>query len=125
MSIVYFHALGMTGAKNVWSKSMTYLYSNPLMWRKKTGSCFGAFPFYRCLEMYLQNESVLCICSSACNLSLVSSFGMAFGVSVTLVISGVTVSVLGCRVKSSVMLHCAVPLLVWNGSPSWLVAESI
>ena len=75
--------------------------------------------------MHLQKGSVLCICSSACNLSTVSGFSMASGVSVTLVISGVTVSVLGCRVRSSIMLHCAVQLLVWNVGPSWSVAYSI
>ena len=69
--------------------------------------------------MCLENGSVLYICSSACNLSLVGGPGMASGGSVTLVISGVTVSVLGCRVRSSVMLHYAVLLLVWNVGPSW------
>ena len=48
---------------------------------------------------------------------------MASGVPVMLVISGVAVSVL--RVGSSVMLHCAVLLLVWNVGPPWLVAVSI
>ena len=75
--------------------------------------------------MHLQNGSVLCICSRACNLSSVSSFGMASGVSVTLVTSCVTISVLGCVVRSSYMLPCAVLLWVWNVGPSWLVAESI
>ena len=46
-------------------------------------------------------------------------------VSVMLVISGVAVSVLGCGVRFSVMLLCAVLLLVWNMGPSWLVADSI
>ena len=95
------------------------------MCRKRSASCFGAFLFDRLLEMHLQKGSVLCICSSACNLSSVSDFGMAFGMSVTVVISGVTVSVLGCRMRSSVMLCCAVLLLVWNVGPSWLVAESM
>ena len=61
--------------------------------------------------MHLQNGSVLCICSRACNLSLVSSFGVASGVAVILVISGVTVSVLSGGVRSSDMLCCAVLLL--------------
>ena len=68
--------------------------------------------------MHLQNGPVLCICSIICNLSLVNSSDMAPGVSVTLVISGVAVSVLGCRVRYSVMLHWAVLLLVWNVGPS-------
>ena len=53
-------------------------------------------------------------------------FGMASGVSVILIRSGVTVSVLGCGVRSSIMLCCAVLLLVWNagsillgGSEHW------
>ena len=50
---------------------------------------------------------------------------MASGVSVMLVISGVTVSVGGYRVRSSVMLHWAVLLVVWDVGPSWLVADSI
>ena len=75
--------------------------------------------------MHLQKGSVLCICCSACHLSLVSGFGMACGVSVILVISGVAVSVLGYEVRLSVVLLCAVLLLVWNAGPSWLVADSI
>ena len=39
--------------------------------------------------------SVLCISRSACRLSSVSGFGIASDVSVTLVISGVTVSAVG------------------------------
>ena len=49
---------------------------------------------------------------------------MASGVSVTLVISGVAVSVLGCGGRFSVVLLCAVLLLVWNVGPSWLLADS-
>ena len=48
---------------------------------------------------------------------------MASGVSVMLVIAGVTVSVL--EEQSSVILHNGVLLLVWNADPSWLVAVSI
>ena len=78
------------------------------MCKKRSASCFGALLFDRCLEMCLQNGSVLCICSSAWNLSLVRGFGVASGVSVTLVKSGVTVSALGYRVRSSVIcMHCA------------------
>ena len=62
--------------------------------------------------MCLQKGSVLYICCSACNPSSVSSFGVASGVSVTLVISSVAVSVLGCKVRFYVMLHHAVLLLV-------------
>ena len=87
--------------KNFWFESMTCLYSKPLMCRKRSASYFGDF------------------------LSSVTSFGMVYDVSVTLVISGVIASVLGCRVRSSVMLHCAVLLLVCNVGPSWLVVESI
>ena len=110
---VYFHALVITRAKNLWCESVTCLYSNPFTCRKRSASCLGALPFDRCLEMCLQKGSVLCICISACNLSLVSSFGMASGVSVTFIISGVTVSVICCRVRSSVMLQWAV--LLWCG----------
>ena len=123
VSTVYFHALGMTRAKNFWFESVTCLQSNPLMCRKRSASCLGVFLFDRCLKMHLPKRSVFCIYRSACNLTSVSSFGMASGVSVTLVISGVTVSVLG--VRSSVMLCCAVLLLLWNAGPSWLVAVSI
>ena len=125
MSTVYYHDFGMTKATNFWFESVACLYSIPLLCRKRPTSCFGAFPFDRCLEVHLQNGYVLCICSRACNLSSVSNFGMVLGVSVTLVISGVTVSVLGCRVSFSVMLQQAVLLLVWNVGPSWLVAVSI
>ena len=75
--------------------------------------------------MCLQKGSVLCICCSACNLLSVSSFGVTSGVSEMLVISHLAVSVLGCGVRFSVMLLCAVLLLVWNVGPSWLVADSI
>ena len=53
-----------------------------------------------------------------------SGFSIASGVSVTLVISGAAISVLGCGVRLSVMLLCAVLLLVWNVGSSWLVADS-
>ena len=121
---MYFHALGMARAKNFWFESVTCLYSNHLMWRKRQASYLKAFPFDRHFEMCLQEGSVLCLCSIVCNLSSVSSFGMVSGVSVIVVTSGVTVSVLGCGVRSSVMLHCAVLLLVWNAGPSKLVADS-
>ena len=49
---------------------------------------------------------------------------MAFDVSVNLGISGVTVSIMGCHVRSSVMLQWVVLLLVWNAGPSWLVANN-
>ena len=45
-------------------------------------------------------------------MSLGSSFGMASGVCMSLVRSGVAVSVSGCGVRFSVMLLCAVLLLV-------------
>ena len=125
ISTVYFYTFGNDKNQELWFESMTFLYSNPLMCRKRSALCFGAFPFDRHLEMHLQNGSVFCICSRAYDLSLVSSFGMASGVSVTLVISGVTLSVLGHGVRSSVMLHCVVLLLIWNAGPLWLVAESI
>ena len=112
MSTVYFHDFGYDKNQEFWFESMTYLYSNPLLCRKRSTSCFGAFPFDRCLEMHLQNGSVLCIWISACNLSLVRSFDMASGVPMILVISGVVVSVLGCEVRFSVMLLCAALLLV-------------
>ena len=95
------------------------------MCRKRSASCVGVFLFDRCLGMCLHKGSVLCICRSACSISSVSGFGMTSGVSVTLVISGVTIFVIGCRVRSSVMLHWAVLLLVWNVGPSWLVTDNI
>ena len=95
------------------------------MCRKRSASCFGVLLFDRHLEMCLQKGSVLCICCIACNLSLVSGFSVASGVSMILVISGVAVLVLGCGVRLSVMLLCAVLLLVWNVGPSWLVSDSI
>ena len=125
MITVYLHYFGMTRAKILWLESMTCLYSNPLLCRKRSTSCFSTFPFDSCLEMWLQNGSFLCICSSACNLSSVSGFGMVSGVSMILVMSGIVVSVLGCGVRFSVMLLCVVLLLVWNVDPSRLVADSI
>ena len=125
MSTVYFHALSVIRAKNIWFESITCLYSNPFTYRKRSASCLGAFPFESHLEMPLQKGSVLCTSSSTCNLSSVSSFGVASGVSVILMISSVVVSVLECRVRFSIMLLCAVLLLVWNAGPSWLVADSI
>ena len=92
------------------------------MCKKRSASCLGAFSLDRCLEMHLQNGSILCICTSACNLSVVSGFGVVLGMSVT---SGVTASDWGCTVGSSVMLHWALLLLVWNVGPSRLVADSI
>ena len=61
--------------------------------------------------MHLQNGSVLCICSSACNLSVVSGFSVVLGVCVT---SNVTSSDCDHRVGSSVILCWEVLLLVWN-----------
>ena len=124
-STVCFHDFGMTRARNFWFESVTCLYSNPLMCKKTSASCLSAILFDRCLQMCLQNGSVLCICSRACNLSSVSSSGMTSGVSVTLVKSAVNVSVLYCGVSASVMLHCVGLLRVWNASPSWMVAVSI
>ena len=92
------------------------------MCKKRSASCLGAFPLDRCLEMHLQNGSVLCICNSACNLSVVSSFGVVLGVPL---MSGVTAPACGHRVRSSVMLHWAALLLEWNVGPSRLVADSI
>ena len=83
-----------------------------------SASCFGAFLFDRCLQMQLQNGSVLYICSRACNLSSVSDFGITSSVSLTVVKSGVIMSVLGGGVRCSVMLHCPVLLLVLNAGPS-------
>ena len=74
LSAVYFQNFGMTRAKNFWFESMTCLYSNPLMCRKRSVSCFGAFPLHRHLEICLQNGSILCICSRACSPSSVSEF---------------------------------------------------
>ena len=88
-----FPALGMTRAKNFWFESVTHLYSNALMCKKRSASCFGDFLFDRHLEMHLQKGPVCCISSSACNLSLVSSFGVASGMSVTLEISDVIISI--------------------------------
>ena len=106
-STMYFHAFGRVRAKNFWFESMTCLCSNPVICRKRSASCFGALSFDRCLEMHLWNGSDLCICSKACNLSPVSSFGMASSVSVTLVISGVTVSVLGCGEVFCYVMLCS------------------
>ena len=80
------------------------------------------FHWIRCLEMHLKKGSVFCICSSACNLSVVSGFGVVLGVSMT---SGVTASDCGYVVGSSVVVHWAVLLLVLNAGPSRLVADSI
>ena len=92
MNTVYFQVFGMTRAKNFWFESVTCLYSNSLMRRKRSASCCGAFPFDRHLEIHLQNESILCICSRACSLSSVSGFDVVAGVSLIVVMSGVTLS---------------------------------
>ena len=72
--------------------------------------------------MHLQNGSVLCICSSACNLSVISGFEVVLGVSVT---SGVIASDCGCVVGSFVEVHWTVLLLVLNTGSSRLVADSM
>ena len=90
-------------AKNFCFESITCLMSNLFTCRKRSTSCFGALPFDRHLEMHLEKVSVLCMCCSACNLSLVSGFSITSGVSVMLVTSGVAVPVLGCRVRLSVI----------------------
>ena len=46
------------------------------MWVKVSNSCCAALPFNSRLDMCLQNGSVLCICSNASNLSVVSGFGV-------------------------------------------------
>ena len=79
---------------------------------------FWGFLFDRHLEVCLQNRSVLCICSGACSLSLVSGFAVAAGVSVTVVIYGVTVSALSCGVRFSVILLCSVLFQVLNAGGS-------
>ena len=43
MSTVYFQTFGMTRVKNFWFESVACLYSNPLMWRKRSASCFWAY----------------------------------------------------------------------------------
>ena len=116
-STVYFYAFGVTRAKNFWFESMTFLYSNPLMCRKRSAPFLVLFYL---IDAWRCTCRIFCICSRACNLSLVSSFGVASFVSVTLVISGVTVSTLGCVVRSSDMFCCVVLLLVWNTGPSWV-----
>ena len=78
MSTVYFYDFGMTRAKNFWFEFLTCLYSNPLLCRKRSTSIL-------CFSILI--DAWRCICSSACNLSLVSSFGVASDVSVTLGIS--------------------------------------
>ena len=112
----------MTRAKNFWLESMTCLWSNPFTCKKRSVSSLGTLPFDSNLEMHLQNGSILYICSSACNQSVVSGFGVVLGVSVT---SGVTASDCGFVVGSSVVVHWVVLLLVLNAGPSVLVADSI
>ena len=70
--------------------------NNPFTYRKRSALCLGAFLFDNQFEICLQNGSVFCMWRSACNLSMVSDFGVVLGVSVT---SGVTSS--DCEVVSS------------------------
>ena len=88
-------------AKNFWFESVTCLWSNPFTCKKRLALCMGTFWFDSHLEMHLQNGSVLCIFSSACNLFMVSSFGVVLGVPVT---SGVTAYDCGFVVGSSVVV---------------------
>ena len=48
------------------------------MWVKISVSFCGAFPLNKCLEIHLQNGSVLCIWSKASNLSAVRDLGVWF-----------------------------------------------
>ena len=92
---VYFHDLGMTRARNFWPKSVMCLYSSPLVWVKKSVSCWGAFPLDKHLEICLQKGPVFCIWRRASNLSAVRDLGVVCGTGET---SGI---ILGCTVDIS------------------------
>ena len=66
---------------------------------KISALCLGAFPFDSHFEICLHNGSVFCICRSACNLTVVSDFGVVLVVSLT---SSVTASDCGCEEVYSV-----------------------
>ena len=52
------------------------LYNNPFTWVKISISYCGALPFNKCLEICLQNGSVLCIWSNASDMSTVRGLGV-------------------------------------------------
>ena len=105
MSTLYFHAFCMTRAKNFTFESVTCLYSNPLMCRKRSASCLV---FFHLIDTWR--------CAYRMGLFFASVVGLVIYLQlvVILVISCITVSVLGYGVGSSIMLCCAVLLLVWN-----------
>ena len=119
--IVYFHALGITRARNFWLELVTCLYSNPHTCMKRWVSCWGAFLFDKHLDIHLQKGSVFCICRRACSLSPVRDFGVG---SIAFVTSGVT-SGCGCEVEVSKERCWHIWLLVWKAGPLGLVADSM
>ena len=78
-STVYFQDLGMTKASNFLPASLVCLYRSPLTRVKVSNSWVGTLPFSNLLEMCLQNQSVLCICSKASRHSAGSGFGVVGG----------------------------------------------
>ena len=126
---VYFQAFGMMSAINFWSASLMCLCSSPLTCLNRLALCFGALPFDNCLEMHLQNGSVLCIWSRASCLSSVRGFSVISWVVFTVVKSGVTVSLTVWVLEVSVFMvvwhWCDVFLLVLNAGLLEMVAMSI
>ena len=128
-STVYFQDFGMMSGISFWFVSMTCLYSNPFMCVKKLALCFGALPFDNHLEMHLQNGSIFCIWSRASCLSAFRGVALISWVVSTVVMSSVTVFLMGWVSEGSVSMvvwhWCDVLLLVLNAGPSELVAVSI
>ena len=95
------------------------LFSSPLMWVKRPVSCWGAFPFDKCLDIHLQKGSVFCIWRRASNLSAVGDLGIGVGTGET---SGV---ILGCVVKVSGVGCWWVWLLLLKAGPSVFETDSM
>ena len=79
----------------------------------------GALHLSRCLDMNLQNGSILCNCSKASNLSIVSGFGVVVD---SWEILG---EILGCGVEVTLGEVCCVQLLVLKTGPSAREAVSM
>ena len=71
---VYFQDFGIMRARNCFQNPWHACIVIPLV-RKTSVSCCGASPCNKCLEICLQNGSVLCLCSNASNLSAVRGLG--------------------------------------------------
>ena len=116
---VYFQDLGMTRARNFLPESVMCLYSNPLMWVKRSVSCWDVFPLDKHLEICLQKGSVFWIWRRASNLSAIRDLGVGSGTGET---SGI---ILGCTVEVSGVRCWWVWLHVLKVGPSVFKTDSM